>query len=124
LDIIIPEALQARHWEGYRRVMATGESRYSAGGILAVPGVRQDGSRISLEFTIVPMRDSAGQLTGFVAVLRDVTRRFEEIRTLKRAIASARFLRLCRRADLARTDRSHPAVHSDRHSFSRNGKSG
>jgi hypothetical protein len=68
----------------------TGESRYSAGGILAVPGVRQDGSRISLEFTIVPMRDSAGQLTGFVAVLRDVTRRFEEIRTLKRAIASAR----------------------------------
>jgi PAS domain S-box-containing protein len=91
LDIIIPETLRARHWMGYRRVMATGESRYGAGDILAVPGVRQDGSRISLEFTIVPPRDPEGQVNGFVAVvLRDVTRRFEEIRSLKRTIASAR----------------------------------
>jgi PAS domain S-box-containing protein len=90
LDIIIPETLRARHWMEYRRVMATGESRYGAGDILAVPGVRQDGSRISLEFTIVPLRDPEGQLNGFAAVLRDVTRRFEEIRSLKRTIASAR----------------------------------
>jgi len=89
LDIIIPETLRARHWEGYQRVMATGNSRYGAGDILAVPGLRQDGSRISLEFTIVPVRDVNGQLFGLVAVLRDVTRRFEEIRSLKRAIASA-----------------------------------
>jgi PAS domain S-box-containing protein len=27
LDIIIPERLRQRHWEGYRRVMNTGTSR-------------------------------------------------------------------------------------------------
>jgi PAS domain S-box-containing protein len=28
LDIIIPERLRARHWEGYRQVMKTGVTRY------------------------------------------------------------------------------------------------
>jgi PAS domain-containing protein len=28
LDIIIPEKLRERHWAGYRRVMATGETQY------------------------------------------------------------------------------------------------
>ena len=39
LDLIIPERLRARHWEGYRVVMATGESRYSAGELLSVPAL-------------------------------------------------------------------------------------
>ncbi len=46
LDIIIPEAQRARHWAGYRRVMASGESRYGHGDLLAVPGLRGDGTRI------------------------------------------------------------------------------
>ena len=28
LDLIIPERLRARHWEGYRRVMRTGQTHY------------------------------------------------------------------------------------------------
>ncbi len=28
LDLIIPEKQRARHWEGYRRVIATGATRY------------------------------------------------------------------------------------------------
>jgi PAS domain S-box-containing protein len=28
LDLIIPERQRARHWHGYRQVMATGQSRY------------------------------------------------------------------------------------------------
>jgi hypothetical protein len=38
-------------------VVATGESHYGEGDLLSVPGLRQDGRRISLEFTIVPLRD-------------------------------------------------------------------
>src|SRR5262245_48413815 len=49
LDLIIPERLRGRHWEGYERVMATGESRYGQRELLAVPGLRKDGSRVSLE---------------------------------------------------------------------------
>ena len=89
LDIIIPERLRARHWEGYRRVMQTGESRYDRGDLLAVPGTRKDGARISLEFTIVPLKDAQGRIAGIAAVMRDVTKRFEEIRALKQKLAAA-----------------------------------
>jgi PAS domain S-box-containing protein len=57
LDLIDPERLRARHCEGFRHVMAPGESHYGEGDLLSVPGLRQDGRRISLEFTIVPLRD-------------------------------------------------------------------
>lgn len=89
LDIIIPERLRARHWLGYRHVVATGESRYGHGDILAVPGIRKDGGRISLEFTIMPLRDWAGQMAGMAAIMRDVTTRFEEMRALRRKLAEA-----------------------------------
>ncbi|HEY7764919.1 MAG TPA: PAS domain S-box protein [Aestuariivirgaceae bacterium] len=89
LDIIIPERLRARHWLGYRQVMATGESRYGHGDVLAVPGIRRDGERISLEFTIVPLRDETGQMVGMAAVMRDVTVRFEEMRALRQRLAAA-----------------------------------
>jgi PAS domain-containing protein len=62
-------------------------SRYGSGDILAVPAVRSDGGRISIEFTIVPLHDRAGRLIGLAAVIRDVTRRFEEMRALKQALA-------------------------------------
>jgi PAS domain S-box-containing protein len=89
LDIIIPERLRARHWLGYRHVMTTGESRYGHGDILAVPGIRKDGARISLEFTIVPLRDASGRMVGMAAIMRDVTTRFEEMRALRHKLAEA-----------------------------------
>jgi PAS domain S-box-containing protein len=89
LDLIIPERLRARHWEGFRHVMATGESHYGEGDLLSVPGLHKDGRRISLEFTIVPLRDEQGRMQGVAAVMRDVTARFEEIRILKQKLAEA-----------------------------------
>jgi PAS domain S-box-containing protein len=89
LDLIIPERLRVRHWDGFRRVMATGGSHYGAGDLLSVPGLRKDGQRISLEFTIVPLKDEQGQMHGLAAVMRDVTSRFEEIRGLKQKLAEA-----------------------------------
>ncbi len=89
LDIIIPENLRARHWEGFRHTMATGTSRYGHGDLLSVPALTKDGRRISVEFTIVMLRDGRGDVAGTVAVMRDVTRRFEEIRELRRRLAEA-----------------------------------
>lgn len=88
LDLIVPERLRARHWEGYERVMAGGESRYGEGDVLAVPAMRKDGSRISIEFTVLPVRDNAGVMIGIAAFLRDTTARFEELRALRREIAA------------------------------------
>jgi PAS domain S-box-containing protein len=87
LDIIIPENLRERHWQGYRATMRTGQSRYRDGQILSVPAVRKDGTRVSVEFTIVPFSDDAGRMIGIAAIMRDATARFEELRALRRQLA-------------------------------------
>jgi PAS domain S-box-containing protein len=87
LDLIIPERLRQRHWEGYQRVIATGETRYGAGDVLAVPALARDGRQISVEFTIVLLHGADHQVAGMAAILRDVTARFEETRQLKRRVA-------------------------------------
>lgn len=89
LDIIIPERLRQRHWDGYRRTMQTGESRYGEGDLLSVPSIRKDGSTISIEFTVVPLKAETGDMIGIIALMRDVTKRFEETRALKRRLAAA-----------------------------------
>ncbi len=89
LDIIVPVTLRQRHWDGYEKTMRTGETRYGGGDLLAVPAIRKDGTRISTEFTIVPFRDEAGKMVGIAAIMRDVTKRFEEMRALRKAASAA-----------------------------------
>lgn len=89
LDLIIPDNLRNRHWSGYHRAMETGESRYGHGDLLSVPGLTKDGRRISVEFTIVMLRDAHNRPAGTAAILRDVTRRFEETRELRRQLAES-----------------------------------
>jgi PAS domain S-box-containing protein len=90
LDIIIPPGLRERHWEGYHATMRTGQSRYGEGHLLSVPAIRKDGTRISVEFTIVPFTDEAGHMVGIAAVMRDVTKSFEELRALRKELAAQR----------------------------------
>jgi PAS domain S-box-containing protein len=87
LDRIIPEPLRARHNDGFRRVMASGESRYAA-DLLAVPGLKKDGSRISLEFTITLIKDDEGVVLGAAAIMRDVTSRWQRDQELKKRLAA------------------------------------
>lgn len=87
LDLIIPENLRVRHWAGFRHAMATGTSRYGQGDLLSVPALTKDGARISVEFTIVMLHDAGRQVAGTVAVMRDTTKRFEELKELRRRAA-------------------------------------
>ncbi|WP_448192001.1 PAS domain-containing protein [Azospirillum sp. sgz301742] len=87
LDLIIPEKQRAVHWKGYDAVMASGQSRYGSGDLLSVPALTKDGRRISVEFTIVPLKDEAGAMLGMAAILRDVTKRFDELKSLRRQVA-------------------------------------
>ena len=88
LDIIVPENLRPRHWAGYAETMRTGKTRYGAGDLLAVPALRKDGRRISVEFTILLVHDDGGAIAGIAAILRDVTQRFEEMKRLRQAAAA------------------------------------
>jgi len=85
LDLIIPENLRVRHWQGWRETMRTGRTRYGEGDLLSVPALRRDGTRISVKFSILPFRGADGKISGMAAVLRDVTKRFKELKALRLA---------------------------------------
>lgn len=91
LDMIIPENLRKRHWDGFAETIRTGKTRYGAGDVLAVPALRKDGTRISIEFTILPFPDRTGRILGMAAILRDVTQRFEELKRLRNEAATRVF---------------------------------
>ena len=88
LDIIIPKRLRQRHWHGWERVIAAGETRYGAGDLLSVPAMTRNGRQISVEFTIILLYDASHEINGMAAILRDATARFEEMRRLKRQLSS------------------------------------
>jgi PAS domain S-box-containing protein len=83
IDVIIPERLRGRHWDGWRKVLETGVTRYSGKDVLAVPAVRKDGTSLSIEFSIQIVRDDAATLLGFGAVIRDVTERWQKDKALR-----------------------------------------
>lgn len=86
LDLFIPEKLRGRHWEGYHRVMASGETKYKT-GLLTSPGIRKDGSQVSLEFSMVLLKDEHGQMQGCASIMRDVTDRWLKEKELKQRLA-------------------------------------
>lgn len=103
LDIIIPERLRDRHWAGYATTMRTGATRYGAGDLLSVPAIRKDGGKLSIQFSIVLLKDRDGRADGIAAVLRDVTGDFEKRRALERELAE------CRRAGRGATAAAYDA---------------
>ena len=87
LDLVVPERHRARHWDGYHRVMATGVTKYGR-EMLAVPAARKDGTRISIEFTIVLLHAPTGELLGAAAIMQDVTARWQQQKQLKERLAA------------------------------------
>ena len=87
LDLIVPERQRARHWEGWVKVMATGVTKYGRDP-LAVPAVTKDGSRISIEFNVVLIRDASGELAGVAAMVQDVTARWQKQKEMSARLAA------------------------------------
>ncbi|WP_118181074.1 PAS domain S-box protein [Paraburkholderia phosphatilytica] len=85
LDLIIPERLRGRHWDGYHKTMATGETRYGH-DLLKVPAVDKAGRAMSIAFTVALLRSPQGEVTGIVAIIRDETSRFAEDRALRKRV--------------------------------------
>jgi len=86
LDLIIPERLRKRHWDGYDKTMATGTTRYG-NDVLRVPATHKDGRAMSIAFTVAMLFTPAGEVGAIVAVMRDETTRFNEERALKKRLA-------------------------------------
>ena len=85
LDLIIPERLRHRHWEGYQRVMRTGQTRYGT-EVLRVPALHKDGRSLSIAFTVALLHAGDGGIQAIAAIIRDETARWEEERALRRRL--------------------------------------
>jgi PAS domain S-box-containing protein len=86
LDLIIPERLRKRHWDGYHKTMRTGETRYGT-DLLRVPAAHKDGRALSIAFTVAMLYSAEGKPTAIAAVIRDETDRFNEERSLRKRVA-------------------------------------
>jgi PAS domain S-box-containing protein len=86
MDLIIPERLRKRHWEGYDQTMATGITKYGT-DLLKVPAVDKAGRAMSIAFTVAMLHGADGKVSAIAAVIRDETERFGEERALKKRIA-------------------------------------
>jgi PAS domain S-box-containing protein len=85
LELIIPERLRTRHWEGYQRVMRTGQTRYGT-EVLRVPALHKDGRALSIAFTVALLHAGDGGIQAIAAIIRDETARWEEERALRRRL--------------------------------------
>ena len=103
LDIIIPAKLRQRHWDGYHKTMATGETRYGD-KLLSVPASHQDGHRLSVEFSVALLAHHDGRIVGISAIMREVTERRNDERALRGRLAEleGRLAELESTADLRR----------------------
>lgn len=87
LDLIIPERLRARHWAGFDKAIASGQTRYDH-DVLRVPATHKDGRALSIAFTVGLLLGPERQVTGLVAVIRDETKRFAEERDVRKRLAA------------------------------------
>jgi PAS domain S-box-containing protein len=85
LDLIIPERLRNRHWEGYVKTMETGVTRYGT-DVLQVPAIDKSGRSFSIAFTVALLHWADNKVSGIAAVIRDDTRRFEKDRAQRKRI--------------------------------------
>lgn len=86
LDLIIPERQRQRHWEGYEKTMATGQTRYGS-DVLRVPALHKDGHTLSIAFTVALLHAPDNTVSAIVALIRDETSRFAEERALRKRLA-------------------------------------
>jgi PAS domain S-box-containing protein len=86
LDIIMPEPLRQRHWDGYHRTVAIGATKYG-NELLRVPAINKARQSLSIAFTVALLFDTQRKLSGIAAVIRDETQRFQEERQIRRRLA-------------------------------------
>jgi len=86
LDLIVPERLRKRHWEGYDKTMATGITKYGH-DVLRVPAIDKNGNSLSIAFTVAMLFSTDKKVSAIASIIRDETSRFNDERALKKRLA-------------------------------------
>lgn len=87
LDVIIPERLRAGHWEGFRRAIDNGKTRYG-NQVRTTRSIHKDGRKLYVDLSFGLVADANGAVVGAVAVGRDCSDRYESERALRGQIAA------------------------------------
>jgi PAS domain S-box-containing protein len=87
LDVIIPERLRASHWEGFRRAIASGETRH-ANQVRTTRSLHKDGRKLYVDLSFGVVTDGAGAVAGAVAVGRDGSQRYLSQKALQDRLAA------------------------------------
>jgi len=66
-----------------------GVTRYGR-DVLAVPALKKDGTRISIEFYILLLRSPAGEILGSAALIQDVSARWQREKEMKARLQASR----------------------------------
>ncbi len=69
LDIIIPERLRQVHWEGFRKAVASGATKYR-GRVVKTRVQTKSGEKCYVDFAFSLLRGSEGKIVGAVATAR------------------------------------------------------
>ena len=85
MDLIIPERLRARHWEGYKQTMASGITKYGS-DVLRVPAIDKQGRKMSIAFTVAILHTPDGKVGAIASVIRDETSRFADEQALRKRV--------------------------------------
>ncbi len=75
LDVIIPEELRKKHWEGYGRAIETGRTRLGS-RVLTTRSRHKDGSKLYVDLSFTVIVDDSGRAEGALAIGRNVTERY------------------------------------------------
>ena len=86
LDIIIPERLRQAHWEGFRRAVASGDTR-SGNRVRTTRAVHQSGGKLYVDLSFAVVKDDSGSVIGSVAVGREGTARHAADKALRERLA-------------------------------------
>jgi PAS domain S-box-containing protein len=86
LDIIIPERMRKRHWDGYHHTMATGHTKYGH-DVLRVPAIGKGDRSLSIAFTVAMLYGADGKVSAIASVMRDETDRFNADRATRKRVA-------------------------------------
>lgn len=95
LDVIIPERLRRAHWEGFRRAVDSGQTKY-ADRVLTTRSMHKNGSKLYVDLSFGLVRDGTGAVAGALAIGRDCTARY-----LADAALRARVLELEQQLEIA-----------------------
>ena len=86
LDVIIPERFRQAHWAGFRRAIASGDTRHGD-RVRTTRAVHRFGHPLYVDLSFALVRDEAGSVIGSVAMGRDCSDRYLAEKALRERLA-------------------------------------